>query len=216
MATRNFSIGEAISFGWKTTWGNLGFFIVLTIIVLLAEGIPSGIARVFQQSSPGLYALFEILAFVIEVFVGIGVIRIALKFVERQPATYDDLFSGGPLFVNYLVTSVLLGIIITIGLILFVIPGIYLALRFQFAPFLVVDQGLGPFAALSKSSELTRGVKWKLLGFDILLGLIEFVGLLVLLLGLLVAIPTVLLAITYVYRQLLSQTGTGVAVGQTI
>jgi len=215
MTSRNFSIGEAISFGWKTTWNNLGFFVILTIIVLLAEGIPSAIAASVQRTSPGLYALFEIIAFVIEIFIGIGVIKIALKFVERRSASYDDLFSGGSLFANYLVTSIILAIIVTVGLILFVIPGIYLALRFQFAPFVVVDEGLGPFAALARSSELTRGVKWKLLGFDILLALIEIAGAIVFLIGLLVAIPTIILAVTYVYRQLRSQTS-AVAASQAI
>ncbi|MGH2461766.1 MAG: hypothetical protein ACRDIY_23170, partial [Chloroflexota bacterium] len=85
--------------------------------------------------------------------------------------------------------------------------------RFLFAPFLVVDQGLGPFAALEKSSDLTRGVKWKLLGFLIILAAIEIAGAIVFLVGLLVAVPVVVLATTYVFRQLLAQTS-GITAGQ--
>ena len=50
------------------------------------------------------------------------------------------------------------------------------------------------------------GVKWELFGFGIMCCLINFLGLLCLIVGVFATYPTVLVASALVYRQLLAQT----------
>jgi hypothetical protein len=58
------------------------------------------------------------------------------------------------------------------GLILFVVPGIWLAVRLYFAAQAVVVDGLGPTAALRRSSELVRGNWWRTAGYLLGTGLL--------------------------------------------
>lgn len=80
-----------------------------------------------------------------------------------------------------------------------------MTIKLQFYSYFIVDKNAGPIEALKKSWAITRGVKWDLFLFGLLLGLITLAGLLALVVGLFVAIPVGLLANTYVYRKLLAR-----------
>ena len=83
-----------------------------------------------------------------------------------------------------------------------IIPGIIFGLKFSFAQFITVDTGAKPVDAMKESSAITKGIKWKLLGFYVVIGLVNIVGALVLMVGLLVSIPVSTFAMIYVYREL--------------
>jgi uncharacterized membrane protein len=208
MVRRGFSVGEAIQFGWDTTIHNLGFLVVVVLVVALTEGIPAGLSRAVAGSSPGLSSVLSLIGSILEIIVGIGVIRIALRLVDHQPVELGDLFSTtATLFLNYLAASILEGIIVTIGFILLIVPGIFLAIRLSLTPFVVVGQQAGPIAALKESWRLTQGSFWKLFLLAIASLVIIIVGAVLLLIGLFVAYPLTLLAWAYVYRTLQTDAG---------
>lgn len=78
---------------------------------------------------------------------------------------------------------------------------IYIALRYSMSRFEVLD-GAGIIESLRKSAIITRGVKWKLLGFILVLGLMNLVGLVLFLVGFLVTLPISMVAIAHVYTKL--------------
>ena len=61
---------------------------------------------------------------------------------------------------------------------------------------------MGPIEALKASSRATMGSKWDLFLFGLLLGLMNFAGVLLFLVGLFVTIPISMVACAYVYRRL--------------
>jgi membrane-anchored glycerophosphoryl diester phosphodiesterase (GDPDase) len=81
--------------------------------------------------------------------------------------------------------------IIAIGFILLIVPGIVLAVRLAFVPFLVVDEGRGPVEALTESWNRTNGYSWTILGAAALAVVIILVGLVLLVVG---SIPATMLA----------------------
>jgi uncharacterized membrane protein len=83
---------------------------------------------------------------------------------------------------------------------LLIVPGVILGLMFLFTTLIVIERELGPIEALSESNCLTRGHKWPLLGFMLLLLLVNLLGLLALVVGLLVSIPVTTLAFVHAYR----------------
>jgi uncharacterized membrane protein len=99
---------------------------------------------------------------------------------------------------------ILYGLAILIGLILLIVPGVYLAIKYQFVPYLIVDKGMDPIEAFTESAKMTNGQKWNLFLLILLYILILFVGLLALGVGLLVAAPIVMIAQAYVYKKLSS------------
>jgi len=206
METKNFSIGDALKFGWDTMKGNFWYFVGVLVVAFVIVTVPHAIAGALQGNFPGLSFLFRIIGWIADIIIAIGLITIALKFLDDQKPEFNDLFSFQPFFWKYLGASILTGLIVLGGLLLLIVPGIYWAIKFQFFGYFVVDQGCDPVEALRKSSRITHTVKWKLLGFGLLCMLINWLGAIVLVVGLSVTIPTTLLAYACVYRKLLEQT----------
>ena len=203
---KKFDISEAVQFGWDTTKSNIGFFIGLLIVMGLIEYVPDIIAVIIEEDAPILSIIIQIASFALSMIIGMGLIKICLRFCDGEKGEFSDLFSCYPLFFNYLIGSILYWLIILVGLILLIIPGIIWAIQFQYYSYLIIDRGLGPIDALKKSSEITKGVKWDLFVLSIVLGVINLLGLICLVVGLFATIPTTMVAIAFVYRKLLAQT----------
>lgn len=77
----------------------------------------------------------------------------------------------------------------------------YLATRFSMVRFAVLD-GAAILKSLQVSSKLTHGVKWRLIGFGLAVGVLNLIGLIPFGLGLLVTVPISMIAYAYVYNQL--------------
>jgi len=205
MRAEKFSISEAIHFGWNTMKSNLGFFIGLLIFVFLFTSLSSIIAAKATEANIFLGIIFYIADFSLSIIISIGLVKIALRFCDNEKGRFADLFSQYPLFPQYLVGSILYGLIVFAGTILLIIPGILWGIQFCFYDYFIVDKGLGPIEALKRSSAITRGVKWDLLGFFLVLLGINLLGALCLLIGLFVTIPTTMVALAFVYRKLMVQ-----------
>ncbi len=199
-------MNEALSFGWNAMKSNFWLFVAVLIIAGLIVGIPQTIANRLKDCSSGLSLLFQIVAWIANVIVAIGYINISLKILDNGKAEFKDFFTFKEYFVGYFAGSILYGLIVMAGFLLLIVPGIYWSLKFQFYGYCVIDLKLDPIEALRKSSRITKDVKWRLLGFGIVLGLINLVGAICLLIGLFVTIPITMIAYAYVYRKILSQT----------
>jgi uncharacterized membrane protein len=206
MGKKDFNIEEALQYGWNIMKANFWFFVGVLIVAWAIAWVPHIIASVLQEESAGLSLLFRVVGWVADIIVSIGLITIALKFLDNNEPKFEDLFSFKPFFWKYLGASILTGLVVWAGFMLLIIPGIYWALKFQYFGYFVVEQGCDPVEAMRKSSRITKSVKWKLFGFGIVLAVINIVGAICLLVGLFVTIPTTLLAYSSVYRKLLSQT----------
>jgi len=76
------------------------------------------------------------------------------------------------------------------------------AVRLQFYPYFIVEEGVGLIAAAQKSWDLTKGETWHLFLFSLSLIGVQLLGALALLVGLVFAIPTTWVARAKVYREL--------------
>jgi uncharacterized membrane protein len=204
MAT-TFTPGEAIKFGWEKMKKHFWFFVGLLILTCLIQIIPSGIANIFKQKVFILYVVLIIAAWVIQIIVRMGVIKITLDVVDKEEANLNKLFSCTQLLGKFILGAILYGLIVAAGLILFIIPGIIWAIKYQFFSYLIIDKNLGPLEAIKKSGEITSGNKGKLFWLGILFFLINVVGAICLLIGLFATIPTTMVAMAFVYRKLMGE-----------
>jgi uncharacterized membrane protein len=206
MTTKNFSKSEAVRFGWDTMKSNLGFFIVLLIAVGLLYTVPPIIVGIVMEANVFLGLILRIADIVLGIIISMGLVKIALRFCDKEKGRFSDLFSQYRLFFNYLFASILYNLIVFGGMLLLIVPGIIWGIKFCFFDYFVVDKRLGPIEALKRSSAITRGVKWDLFVFFLMLTGINLLGALCLLIGLFAAIPTTWVAQAFVYRRLLAQT----------
>lgn len=204
MNPRNFSKSEAVKFGFETVKKNLKFFIILVLIIGLVDFGPSFFINQYLENR-NLNFFINIILGIVGTIISIGTIKISLKFVDGAKANLSDLLSSWNnylMVLKYWASSILYGLIVGVGLLLLIIPGIIWAIKFQFYTYLIVEKNLGPIEALKKSWEVTHGVKWNLFLFGVLLGLINILGFLALIVGLFVSIPTTMLAQAFIFRKL--------------
>ena len=203
-----FSAGEMIKFGWETFKKRPWLFVAVTLAITIANSL---VSRTFPGVSwteqTGLlistrYIAGTVINYLFQIFVAMGTIAFYLKAHDDVALAHmKDLWHPEP-FVRYLGLSLLLLIILGIGFVLLIIPGIILSIMFQFAPYLVIDKGMGPIEALKESARMTSGYKWNLVRFNVVIIGVVILGAICLVVGLLAAIPVMYLAIAHVYRTL--------------
>ena len=203
MTTKRFSTGDAISFGWSNFKSNIGLFLGIMIILALLSVVFSFIEN--NLDSAFLRFIISIIRFVVMTFVGFGCVKISLNVHDKKQTAIGDLFSCSNILLSGLIGSFIFSLMTGIGFILLIVPGIFLFLMFQFFGFFIVDKELGPIDAFKRSQELTSGVKMDLFLFDILIFVLNIVGVICLVIGLFVTIPISILASGYVYRKLSSE-----------
>ncbi len=206
MNKRTFSIKEALGFGWETAKENLGFFVMLLLVAALIYLIPWSVAlllseRGFLWSSMGV----SMVDFVLTAIIWMGIIKISLNFYDKKESEIEDIVSPYYLFFKYLLASIVYFIIVILGFVLFIVPGIYLAIRLWFFDYFIIDKEMGPLDSLKSSFHATKGNVLKLLLFLILMGVINILGVLLLVIGLFITIPVTILASVFAYRKLSEQ-----------
>ncbi|HSD57188.1 MAG TPA: hypothetical protein VLB04_03320 [Methanotrichaceae archaeon] len=196
MSDRIFDPMQPIRFGWNTFRDNLQFFVILMMIVGVLYNLPGLIftttftlyGGALQSASPEtllpIFLTMAIVSAVIYMVIELGLLQIALSFRDGKVPDFKDLFEGYPLFLNYLIASIIYGLMVVVGLMLLIVPGIYLGLKYQFYGYAIADNGIGPIDALKESGRMTEGAKQNLLIFWLTL----YCGIIVIMLGVLILI----------------------------
>ncbi len=189
---------KALTYGWERVKERPVFFVILMVVVSLLQYIPT-----YMDEQMGAFPwTVSILALIIHTLVGMGMIRVSLKIYEGEEGDYRDLLPQRETFFTYLLATIVYGIVVFIGGLFLIVPGIVVGVIFCFYGYLIVDKKLGIKEAFYESKRMTRGAKMDifLLGL-ILLGL-NILGALLLLVGILVTLPISLMTMTYVYKKL--------------
>jgi uncharacterized membrane protein len=196
MKEHPFSIGEAFQEGWRLTKNNIAFLLVYQLIVFILMAITGGTHDKWEWS------LWHLMGWLIVVVTKMGLYHSALLIAAGQKPGFDELYKNWRMLYSWVVASFFFGVVFVIGLILFIVPGLYLWARYGFYPFFILDKESGPLEALNQSAEATEGMRWPvLLLFLACLGL-NLVGILLVGIGLLITVPVTLLALAIVYRKI--------------
>ncbi|MFM8377250.1 MAG: hypothetical protein ACKN9P_14525 [Phenylobacterium sp.] len=173
--------------------GPLALLILLAIGVFLAGvvamAIPlGGLAFALQKGlglDPGSLPFGLAMAPLALVFIGV-LIAVGLRFAiaqykvaeasteGRKLKFMDVLRDPKPSLVSYFLLTLVVGIFTLLGTILFIVPGIMIALALCMAPMAMIFEGKDVGGALQRSRDLTRDNRWRLLGLFILSGLLFF------------------------------------------
>jgi uncharacterized membrane protein len=203
---KTFSMSDALQFGWNTLRDNIAFFLKLLIALALVAIVPAMIITKLAAMLGPLGLIIHFLNLVWQSILGMGVLKIMLKLYDHAPVSVSDLWSTLPLVLDYIVVKFLFGVIVTVGIILLIIPGMIWGVQFYLASYLVIDKGLSPVPALKASSAITYGAKWDLGVFASVVAAVNLLGLICAGVGLIITLPITMLASVYVYRKLLEQT----------
>lgn len=206
MTNKNFSFGEAFGAGWAKLKEHWVFLIVAYMTVLVVSGLFSAIAQGPYQGIEPTSGLLELIGFLIRIWLNFNFLVITIRLFDDAKPAWRDLFVWREETIPYVGASILYVLIVCLGLIAFIIPGIYFSVKYSFYGFLIADKKMGAFDALKASGQMTDGVKWLLIGFGFASAGVVLLGALALGVGLLIALPVISLALVAVYRSLYDQT----------
>ena len=186
---------------------------------MMGIGIVQGVAEVFmgigtgnmgidntpKPASPsaiGVLFILNVISNVVSIFLGLGATRIGLRLVSGEPTDVRMLFGEGPKLLRAIGAYILYVLMVSVGLILLIVTGIYLAIRFGQFQTAIVDRDLGILDSLAYSSGVTTNNRLSLFGLTVLSMLIVLAGAIALCVGMIFAIPVVWLASLTAYRWL--------------
>jgi hypothetical protein len=191
------SVGAAYSHAWTILKADFWTLLLIGFVAWLLGGAVGSLLGRAGNAGGALSGLYQIL---VGTPISFGAAYVWLRAVRGTKPQLSDLFVPFQReWIACVIAGLLLSIILIVGFILLIIPGIFLAVRLSFVPFLVVDEGWGPVQALSESFRRTGGHFWQLLGAFLLGILVVIVGLILLIVGSIPATMLVYLAFASLY-----------------
>ncbi|MCX5893245.1 MAG: zinc ribbon domain-containing protein [Deltaproteobacteria bacterium] len=184
-------LGEYLKMGWRLflsyPGGFISFFLIYLGVQILLHFIPyvGGVASF--AVGPALFMGFFI---------------VSAKLHQKHTPQFSDFFLGFRFFVPLLLTGLVGAVLGAIGLLLLIIPGVYLLVGYIFAYSLVVDRRLDFWPALELSRRTVNPIWFGMFAFLLLLMLINLAGAVALGLGLLVTVPVTMCAVTAAYADI--------------
>jgi hypothetical protein len=131
-----------------------------------------------------------------------GFYLVANKISRGEEVIYPDFFGGFRFWIPTAVISLLTQVLIAIGLIALIIPGIYLAVGYLFAIQMGIFGGLDPWSAMEWSRKLITRNWWRFLGLLLVLVVLNALGLLLAGIGLLFTVPLTFLVLYVVFEEI--------------
>jgi len=176
-------IAQSFSNAWSIYRARFGLIAAVVATIWIPCELIDSYLTYFVIDPENLRAQIRLSQF-LDNFIGIiataGVTCIALNAGSERKTSYGEaLGTGFKSWGRMWITRFLFGVAVIVGLLLLIIPGIFLAVRLGLGEAVVIAEGKSGPAALRRSYELTRGRFWPLLG---IIGLIILICLPLLLL----------------------------------
>ncbi len=193
-------VGSSYGNGWRQLWKYfLELFIIL--IVTFVIGIPGGMSG-WAGGATGAFLA------VVGVFYGLlilnpvnyGVSFAYLKAARGDKLEIKDMFAAFQNYWNAVLASLLVSVIVVIGFILIIIPGIIFACKLAFTPYLVVDRKMEVIEAIKESWRMTDGHAWKVFLIGLLGIPIGIAGLICFGVGVIISVMWITMALASLYH----------------
>src|SRR5690606_18380623 len=141
-------------------------------------GAVSIVTGMIAGDDSGFFAfIINIVSTVLMWWFFLGFTRMALTISTGGVPHFNMLFGESwDVLWKYAVASIVSGIIVVIGLVLLIVPGIIAQIMLSLMVFMILEKGLGPIESLKASKRLTEGKKWDLLLFFLLAVALSIAG----------------------------------------
>jgi hypothetical protein len=201
-----FSATDAIGYGWKGFTANIGPLLLIGLVLLVASALSNWLSQGFESWL--LTIIGSVLSAFISLVISLGLIRAALAILDGGRPSVEQLVSTrdiGP----YIIASLLVALVVTVGLVLCIIPGLIAGFLLQFYGYAIIDRKSdsvttapqsSPTGAMRASFEVVAGNVGPLILLAVLSFLLNLGGALLCGVGLLVTMPVTAIAIAYAWR----------------
>ena len=206
-----FSPPDTIGVAFGHLKGVKRYVLLATLVYMAAAfalGFLQGVLTVYSglpDTIGGAVALwlFEILtqSFILMPLFAGGV-WIVLRHLSGRPLSAGLMFSQLPKAGRIGVMYVMITMLLIVGFLLLILPGIYLAIAYSLALPLMIDRDMSPWQAMETSRKLVSKCWWRSLAFVLLIGLILLASAVFLFIPLIWTLPAMAVAYGLYYRSL--------------
>lgn len=209
-----FSIGGVLGEAWDKVGGSKWqfilasiFYFLISVVLMVAMSVVSLVLPGAGSGEGGAIAvivsmLIQLGFNLIMLPIAMGLFMMGARRSMDVPVEATSVFSHFSKMLPLFLTSILMMILIMIGLLLLVLPGIYLMFAYYMALPLVVEKGMGPWQALETSRKAISKRWFSIVALFILLGIIVTLSAIPLGIGLIWTIPMMMIAYGVLYRNM--------------
>ncbi len=194
------TVSDTYGFGWNQMKKYFLYLFLISIIMMVAQSL-TGLGNQTDNTSAigqlfiGIYWLLVISV------INYGGTYMYLKAVRDEPFEVVQMFDGFKTnFWNIVLAHLLTTILVVLGFVMLIVPGIIIACRLAFVPYLVMDKKMDAVKALEKSWQMTRGHGWTIFFMGLLAIPIAIAGLLLLIVGIIPAAMWISAAFSSMYH----------------
>ncbi len=217
-------IGTILSEAWERTNGSKGtvwlavlFYLIAVMLLSFVMGIITsilgfgGAGVAGSEGAIGAMIAGAVVSQVIQMFITLpltaGFFMLGIKLSVRAPVQPTEIFKYFSKTLRLVGTTILVYLMVMLGMLLLVLPGIYLAVAYAMAIPLVVEKDLSPWQAMEASRKAITHQWFQVFGLYIVVGLIMIVAMIPLGIGLIWVIPMMILVGGIVYRTVFGYSG---------
>lgn len=206
MEQLSIDLAQVFKFGFHQYKKYASFVIGAMLTFFVLAVIPQVYFMLRVPDPPTTKAQFISFALtVIQLFLSLGFTKIMLLLIQDEFVEVADMFNNFRPFLSYFIASFLYGIAVTLGVLLLVIPGIFIAIRFQFFPYFILEDEVSSFTALRKSYILSQNLTLDLFLFGVVVVVLNVAGILFFGVGIILTYPLTTMATAIIYRSLIEK-----------
>ncbi len=202
MKHRPISMRRAFDFAWPALKKRFGLFTAVLLTILAAWVVLEIVVIAGQRFGILLWAVMHLAFLIFLAGVELGLLQICRALRDGKTPAFAETFAYLPLGPKFLAAQILYLLIVVFGLLVLVVPGIYLGVRYALFGFCFASGETNPLRCFQQSAILSKGATTSLLRILAALFVLNLLGASLLALGLFVTVPLSVLIMTDVYRQL--------------
>jgi len=182
-------VGTCYKNGWQKLWKYILELLLITIISFLIYLPLYGFSAARKGGIGAMFFIVFALPYAILLSwpITYGVSFAYLKAARGDNLRVKDMFYVFENWLNAVLANLLVAVIVGIGFVLLVVPGIIFACKLAFVPFLVVERKMEAIEAVKASWKMTRGYAGRIFLIGLLAIHISIAGLLCFGVGIIVA-----------------------------
>jgi hypothetical protein len=212
---------DVIGQAWTIFQSNMATWVLSVLvagITYYAIGIPYSVANFFMQGGmdqlqPGhrppnpfdpTHLMFNLGgSFIVGCFGNVlmaGLFLMGLKQIRGEQISVGDVFLGFKRFGSLVGANLLTGLMIVIGIVLLIVPGLFLSGLLVMVPLLILDRNMGTVEAIQECWDRLRPYAFSLFGLMFVLGLVQVLGFCLCCVGALFTLPVYFIAMGLTYN----------------
>ena len=163
------SVGDILDRSLKLLFSRLGTFYAIGLIIQLPLVIIQIVAANATAVDMQLMIVLGLVILFLTLILNFVAMAAQLKVIEQEFID-NKIGVGGAIgfaftrFVPLILVSITLGLVVFVGMLLCIVPGIIFFCLYAFSAQAVVLEGYGPFKGMDRSAKLAKGFKGRIFG----------------------------------------------------